>query len=146
MKDTLATGSVASAATTVAAAALGQLENGAAAGPIDAVSHILWGTEALRTDAVDVRHTLAGAGLNAAAVLGWAALHETMMPRRSRPSVQRALLSGAATSAVAYFTDYHVVPKRLTPGFEERLSRRSLFAVYATLALALAAGSLMRER
>ena len=146
IKDTLATGAVASAATTAAAAVLGRVENGSAAGPINAVSHILWGKEATCTDAVDARHTLVGAGLNAAAVTSWAALFELALPRNRRPSVPRALLTGAATAAVAYVTDYHVVPKRFTPGFEERLSGRSLFAVYATLALALAAGSLMRER
>jgi len=57
-----------------------------------------------------------------------------------------SLLSGAAVSAMAYVADYYLVPKRFTPGFEKRLSNRSLFAIYSTLALSLAAGHLMRRR
>ncbi len=146
IEDTLTTGAVATAATTAIVAVLGKVEGGSAVAPINAVSHILWGEEAAATEQLDARHTLAGAGLNAAAVTGWAGLHELFMPRRSTPSVQHALLTGVATAAVAYVTDYHVVPERFTPGFEKRLSRPSLFGVYATLALSLAAGSLCRKR
>lgn len=140
-----ATGGVAAAATTAAVAVLGKLEGGSGIAPINAVSHILWGDKEPVTEEVDASHTAAGAALNAMAVTAWAGLHELLMPRKGRPTVQRALLSGAATAAVAYVTDYHIVPKRLTPGFEKRLSGAALFGVYATLALALAAGSLCRE-
>lgn len=146
MNDTLRTGAVAAAATTAAVALLSRAENGSASEGLNAVSHILWGDEALGTDACDVRHTVAGAGLNAAAVTSWAGIHEMMMPRGERPSVGKALLAGAATSALAFAVDFHVVPKRLTPGFEEKLSRGSLLGVYAVLALALAAGSLCRGK
>lgn len=145
MQHTLATGAMASAATIAAVAVLGKMEDGTAAGPINAVSHILWGDEDADTDAVDAPHTIAGAGLNAAAVTGWAGSHELFMPKEGHPSVQRALMVGAAVSAIAYVTDYHVVPKRLTPGSEKRLKPHSLFGVYAVLALSLAAGSLSRE-
>ncbi len=146
IKDTMTTGAVATAATTATVAFLSQKENGTATAAINAVSHMLWGEEATNTDRLDARHTLAGAGLNAAAVTSWAAMHELMLPRDTRPSIGRAMLAGAATSAFAYWVDYHVVPKRFTPGFEDRLSKRSLFGVYAVLALALAAGSLTRTR
>ena len=43
---------------------------------------------------------------------------------------------------MAYFTDYHVVPDRLTPGFEKRLSPKSLRVVYSALALSLPIASL----
>jgi hypothetical protein len=43
-------------------------------------------------------------------------------------------------------TDYYVVPKRVTRGFEKRLSDPALFGVYAALALSLAAGSLLNGR
>ncbi|MGV9012023.1 MAG: hypothetical protein ACOH13_05460 [Flavobacteriales bacterium] len=140
--DTIRTGAVAATATTAVAAVLGHLENGSAVAPINAVSHILWGDEAT-TEAVDARHTLAGMVLNAASVTAWAGLHEALLPRH-RPSMPRALASGMVTAAVAYVTDYHVVPKRFTPGFEKELSPKSLFGIYATLALALAVGSLCR--
>jgi hypothetical protein len=40
-------------------------------------------------------------------------------------------------SALAYVTDYHVIPSRFTPGFELSLSRRSFPSLYAALALGL---------
>lgn len=43
MQHTLATGAMASAATTAAVAVLGKMDDGSAAGPINAISHILWG-------------------------------------------------------------------------------------------------------
>ena len=43
---------------------------------------------------------------------------------------------GFATAA--YFIDYKVVPKQLTPGIEKRLSHRSVLLAYAALALGLA--------
>ncbi len=146
ISDTISTGAVATASTTTALAVLGQLENGDPVSTINAVSHMLWGDEAAETDALDVEHTLAGIGLNAAAVTSWAGVHELFMPREGGPSVSRALLAGAATAAAAYITDYHVVPERLTPGFEKRLSRPALLGVFATLALSLAAASLYRGR
>jgi hypothetical protein len=146
IKDTLTTGAVATASTTAAVAVLGNIEGGSATAPINAVSHILWGDSAATKEQFDARHTLAGAGINAVAVTGWAGLHQLFMPRKGRASVQRAVLAGVVTAAVAYVTDYHVVPNRFTPGFEKRLSSSALFGVYATLALSLAAGSLCRKR
>lgn len=136
------TGAVAAAATTAAVAVLGQLENGSALGPINAVSHMLWGDGA-NTEELDGSHTAMGAALNATAVTSWAGIHEALLPRE-KPTVAQALLAGAATSAVAYVVDYHVVPKRFTPGFEKKLSGKALFGMYAVLALALAVGSLWR--
>lgn len=145
LKDTLTTSTVVAAATTTAVALLDEAENGSATGAINAISHILWGEEATTTEHADARHTIVGATLNAAAVTGWAGLHELLMPRHSKPTVQRALLSGAATAAAAYITDFHVVPKRFTPGFERKLSHNALLAVYLVLALSLAGVSLSRD-
>jgi len=39
-----------------------------------------------------------------------------------------------------------LVPKRLTPGWESRISRRSLAAIYAVLALSLPLRGLLRLR
>lgn len=146
MNDTMTTGAVVATATTAAAALLGRLESGSAVAPINAVSHIIVGDEEDTGERMDATHTLAGVGLNAMAVTGWAAVHELFMPRTGKPTVQRALLAGTATAALAYITDYHVMPKRLTPGFEKRLSRPALFAVFATLAISLAAAGLYRGR
>ena len=45
---------------------------------------------------------------------------------------------------VAYVVDYHVVPRRLTPGFELRVPRRALAAVYGALAVGLALRDMYR--
>lgn len=128
-----------SAATTAAAAMCGALELGRPAAPVNAVSHILWGNDAIEQDSVSAKYTGLGAAMNTAAVAAWCTLHRIVFrPERRAPGLAPALARGATTAAVAYVVDYHLVPKRLTPGFEERLSGRSLFAIYATLAISLA--------
>lgn len=146
-RDTLRTGAIATAATTLAVAALGEAEDGHAIAPVNAVSHIAWGDKAARQTDASLKYTLTGALVNAAAIGSWAAIHSFLFARHRRPpSAAAALASGTAVSALAYVTDYHVVPDRLTPGFEKRLSGRSLFAVYTVLALGLAAGAMTRPR
>jgi hypothetical protein len=49
-----------------------------------------------------------------------------------------------AVAALAYFVDYRLTPRRLTPGYERRLSGRALLAVYASLAAGLALGGLLQ--
>lgn len=143
--NSLRTGAVASVTTPAAVATFGRLEDGAAVAPINAVSHIAWGDQAARQERASLTYTATGLALNTAAVTSWAALQELTFGRRfRRPECAAALLEGVAISALAYVVDYHVVPARLTPGFEKRLSNRSLLGVYAVLALSLAAGARMR--
>lgn len=143
---TIASAGIAVAATTAALMMLGKRESGSAAAPINAVSHIAWGDEAAQRDNVDVRHTLVGGLLHIAATLGWSLMQEWVLGKWTRAgSPTRALLSGGATSAVAYVTDYHLVPKRLTPGFEKRLSPASLGLIYVILAVSLSAGSAIAQ-
>jgi hypothetical protein len=59
--------------------------------------------------------------------------------------LSEALVEGTVVSGLAYVTDYYVVPDRLTPGFEKRLSNKSLTAIYCALAVGLAAGALRRR-
>ena len=63
-----------------------------------------------------------------------------------RPPSRAVPARGAATSAIAYVVDYHVVPRRLTPGFELRLPGAALAGIYAAMALGLAARDLLGER
>jgi len=65
-----------------------------------------------------------------------------------RPSLAplAAAAGGAAVAAGAYVTDYYLVPKRFTPGFEKRLSGQSLALVYGALALGLAVSALLSDR
>ena len=144
--DSLVTGAIAAATTTATAALCGQLEDGRPVGPVNAVSHILWGDSAARRTQLSVKHTLTGAALNAAAVTSWAFVQEAVFGRkRRRATIGEAALEGAAISTLAYVTDYHVVPDRLTPGFEKRLSNKSLATIYGVLAVSLAASALARN-
>ncbi len=145
--DSLCTGAIATVATTAAVAAAGTVEREGPLGPINAVSHIAWGDEAATHDEASLKYTGAGLALNATAVTGWAAVHELLCGRAvDKGGVTAALISGAAVSAMAYVTDYYIVPSRFTPGFEKRLSNRALFGIYSVLAVSLALGSLCRGR
>lgn len=133
---------LATAATTAAALLLGKKETGSAAAPLNATSHIVWGDEAASHNETDWQHTAVGALLNAGAMVSWS-LVQRLLPRPK--SWLGAALSGASVSALAYVTDYHLVPKRLTPGFEKRLSPRALFLIYASMASALAGGAALSK-
>lgn len=140
-------GAIAAGATALCAALGGKRDSGNAIAPINATSHIVWGESAGAVGNVDVRHTVPGTVLHAGACVFWATFYEKLFGRAAdRGDVATALLGGAAVAAAAYVTDYHVVPKRLTPGWEARLSPRSLAAVYTVLALSLPLRGLLRRR
>ncbi len=147
LNDSIATGAIATAATTAAASVCGRIEEGEPIAPLNAISHILYGDEAATHNEPSTKYTMPGILLNTAAITGWAAVHEIMFSGRRRPqTLAGALAAGAATSALAYVTDYYLVPKRFTPGFEKRLSNKSLAGIYATLALSLGVASWLRHR
>jgi len=134
IRDAAWSGAVVAAVTTIAVAACGR-RRGSALAPINATSHVLWGDSAGQVARPTVRHTLPGAAINAGACVFWAALYEWAFGQRASP-VARAL-GGPAVAAAAYVTDYHVVPRRLTPGWELSLAKADLAVVYAALAVAL---------
>lgn len=140
---TLLTSAVTTAATTATVCLLSSRDTGHPAAALNATSHILWGEKATGHDQWDVRHTLTGALLNAGAMGLWSAVMG-LLPRPR--SALGALRNGTIVSALAYFTDYHVVPQRLTPGFEQRLSRKSLLSTYAVLAASLAFSGFVTRR
>ena len=133
---------LASLATSAAVSILARHETGHTAAGLNATSHILWGDRASKVNDFDAKHTVAGALLNSGAMLSWALVH-SLLPRAN--SVPAILTKGALVSALAYVTDYHVVPKRLTPGFEKRLTTPSLAAVYGVLAASIAAADWFRR-
>ena len=132
---------LATLATTIVAALCGHLENGDAAQPINDISHIAFGDEALAQRGFSLRYTGTGLALTKTANDGWALLHETLFgAAQDEGNALLSLLGGAAVAALAYAVDFHLVPPRLTPGFEKHLSKRSLLAIYCVLALALGLG------
>lgn len=142
----LITASVATLATTAVTAILGKKETDSAAAPLNATSHIAWGDEAATHDEIDVKHTGLGTLLNAAAMASWSMFNELVWRRWvSRGSRSRSLVAGTATSGIAYVTDYYLVPKRFTPGFEKRLSPMAMGIIYASLAISMAAGLALHQ-
>jgi hypothetical protein len=149
-------------AAAAAASLAGKCEDGSYAAPLNATSHILWGDEAADKDNASLKYTLTGFLLNHGSAIFWAWFYEKFFgadsgsaaaPARASneranagappPSLAQPLLGAAAVTAGAYITDYYLVPKRFTPGFEKRVSGKSLAAIYAALAIGLAARDLI---
>jgi len=147
IRDALRGGGLAALTTTATVAGCGKVETGSAAAPINAISHIVWGDRAARVNRPTLKYTLVGILLNSAAVTMWAAVFAALFGSRHRDpqSLPARLAQGAFVAASAYVVDYALVPNRLTPGFEKRLSGRSLLAIYAVLAASLALGSRIRR-
>jgi hypothetical protein len=138
-KQAVVSGAVASVLSAAALALCGHLENRRPAGPINGPSQWLYGRWAARMRQPSWKHTLSGFLVHHVTATGWALLHEHAFGRRKaqQPMSQR-LGRAAVTAAVANFVDFQMTPKRLTPGFETQLSRKSLFVVYAAFAIGLA--------
>jgi hypothetical protein len=147
LRDATQSGAIAAGTVSAAVALAGARDSGSAVAPLNATSHIAWGESAGAVESVDAKHTLLGMALNAGACFFWATFYEKWFGRAAeRRDVGVALLGGAVVATAAYVTDYHLVPKRLTPGWELRLSRRSLAAAYVVLALSLPLRGLLRGK
>lgn len=150
VRATAGTTAVATLTTIAAVAALGKREGDNAVAPINAMSHIAFGDEAGAQDRPSAKYTATGLAFGVLGVAFWSFLQAAVLRRTKLGKAPLApLVAGTAVSAAAYAVDYHLVPKRLTPGFEKRLSKESLIVVYAAMAAGLAAGALLtsnRER
>jgi hypothetical protein len=151
----LVSGSVASIASAAVAAACGQRHEGKPAAPINAISHWLWDERAFANEDITLRHTVVGYAIHHAMSVFWALVFEGRMDAvaektgeavRPPATTGEAITSGLAVAATACFVDYNCTPDRLTPGFEHKLPKPSLFAVYASFGLGLAAGHLLARR
>lgn len=144
LRDGLVAGSLASLASTVALAARGRSETGRASAPINAVSHWVHGPSACARNEPDARHTALGLAIHHASALFWGFGYAALL-RRAAAAPAKAntpLTLAAATTLVAAVTDLKLVPERLTPGFEHRLSRGSVAATYVAFGLGLALSGL----
>jgi hypothetical protein len=146
LASALTTGSVASVVSTAALAALAKMEGKSAAQPLNSTSHWLHGEKAADVGAVDAAHTGVGFATHHASALFWALPFEMWLeshPPRSNLELGR---DAAVMSAIAAIVDYGITPRRLTPGWELTLSRKSMVGAFASLALGLAAGALVSRR
>ena len=78
-----------------------------------------------------------------ASALFWAVPYGLWLQRKSERSTEEIVVGGAATAALAATVDYLAMPRRLTPGWELALSRRSIGLTFVGLALGLAGGALL---
>ena len=143
----LVSGTVASVVSTVALSILGKAELGKFAAPVNGPSQWIWGRHAPYQDHFSLRYTLIGYAIHHAASIFWAIWYEKL--RQQLPPAESAatiLAPAVATTAAAYAVDFHFTPKRLTPGFEHRLSQPSLLIVYGAFALGLAATVLFSRK
>jgi hypothetical protein len=143
LAKSLISGTVASAVSAAVLGVLAKAEGAEAVQPINATSHWLRGDQSGKVTAIDAKHTGTGLATHHGACLMWALLFETL--RAASPDAGPARIARDATtiSIIAALVDYGVVPKRLTPGWEEPLPIRSVAGGFAGLALGLAIGGMI---
>ncbi|HZP86503.1 MAG TPA: hypothetical protein VFB54_06760 [Burkholderiales bacterium] len=142
LRDSLISGALTAISSATAAMLLARREGQRPAVAVNAVSHWLWGPRAAWHDEVSIQYTATGAATNTAACVWWAGVYEWLRGRL--PATPAATLAaGPAVAALAYVVDYHVVPARLTPGYELRLSNRSLGWLYVVIGLSLPVRALL---
>ena len=140
-------GALASVASTVALALAGRRETGSYAAPTNATSHWVWDREAFRIYHPTWRHTVPGYLIHHATSTFWAVLYAWAHANRPHARSLPAALAGAgAAAAPACAVVYTLTPKRLTPGFEEHLSKPAMTVVYAAFGIGLAVGGLLANR
>jgi hypothetical protein len=131
-------GTAASLLSTAVLALAGKLERNAPAGPINGPSQWLFGRQAAYRRSPSLRYTVTGFLIHHAMATGWALLHERLFGgNKQAQTPARRLRNAATTAAVANFVDYKLTPRRLQPGFEAQLSKKSLLAVYVAFAVGL---------
>jgi len=146
LQQTVATGGAASLLSMLMLLARCRREGQPVLRGLNAISHWLWGDRALRQDRASLRYTATGAIIHHASSLFWAALLAAATRKKAALAPPQFLPYAAATTAVAWVVDYHLTPKRLTPGFEHVISTRSRLFVYAAFAAGLALGALRNKR
>ncbi len=148
LRQALVAGSVASITSSAVIVAASHRHRGAPASGTNATSHWLWGAKAQRRDRPSWRYTAVGYAIHHASSVFWAAIYEAVLARRATASPRYRSLLAAGVGLLAWFVDYRVVPRRLTPGFERHFPRKSMLATYVAFSggLALAAILLRRRR
>jgi hypothetical protein len=140
------TGTIASLATTAALVALARAEGKGALQPTNSTSHWLHGDGAGRVRRADLAHTGLGYATHHGSAIFWALPFEAWLATRPPRTPAQLLLDASVMAGIAAVVDYGVVPKRLTPGWETVLSKRSIAATYLAMAAGLAAGAMMTQR
>ena len=138
-------GTIASLTTTAALILLAKSEGKGALQPTNATSHWLHGEKAGRVRQADAAHTMVGYGTHHASALFWAVPFEAWLWARPPKTPLLLLRDASVMAAIAATVDYGLVPKRLTPGWELALSKRSVAATFAAMAAGLALGAMFTQ-
>jgi len=137
-RQALVSGFTSSLLSTAVMALAGKVERNAPAAPLNGPSQWVFGRSAAYRRSATLRYTLTGFLIHHLMATGWAVVHERMFGRHKKDQTPIQRLGYAAvTAAAANFIDYRVTPRRLQPGFDAQLSRKSLFAIYAAFAVGL---------
>lgn len=144
--DARFSGGAAAAGSLAMLALCGRRRIGSAVAPINAPSHMVWGDVALRKNSPSLRYTLPGLALHVGSSLFWGVLYEKFFAPPAGAGAGAALRNAGAATAGAALVDLRLVPSRLTPGFERRLSSASLLLVYGAFAFGLAIGGCAAAR
>lgn len=144
--DCLISGTIGGLVSLIASATAARIEHGRGKEtlPIHAVSHIAWNDAPDSHRGRKTHNAVIGTALHQGACVFWAVFYEALFGRCGERNLGAGLAGGAAIATAAYVTDYYIVSDRFKPGFEAHLSGRSLFGIYAALALGLAAAARLR--
>jgi len=143
MASAAITGTVAGVVSTAALATLANAEGKSAPQPTNSTSHWLHGDDAAREQRIDLAHSAVGFATHQASAVFWALPFQAWLASRPQRSNIELLRDAAVMSSIAAAFDYGVTPKRLTPGWELTLSKKSMVAAFASLALGLATGAIV---
>lgn len=147
LRRALLSGSTASLLSALAVAWRGHAERAGAWRGINAVSHWRWGERAFKETKPSLRYTLPAVIVHHASSIFWAAIYERWLRRdrqQQEPALAKKIIKRAAgVTALAWFVDFHLTPKRLTPGFERVISKPSLIMTYAAFGCGLSALGLL---
>lgn len=138
-------GTVVSLATTAVLALLARNEGKGILQPTNSTSHWLHGEQAGSVRHGDVAHTLVGYGTHHASSVLWALFFESWLASRPPRPPLVMVRDALGTAAIAAAVDYGLVPRRLTPGWEAVLSKRSIAATFLVMAAGLAAGGMLSQ-
>lgn len=136
------TAAIATAATSAVLMLASRSEIGSPWAAFNSICHMVDGDDRDFPHEFSARETLLGAGLNASAIGTWAVLYEGLLGGVPLPS--SSFWAAVATAGI-WLVDYRLVPKRFTPGFENRLSKRSIALAYLALAASFALTPLWNE-
>ena len=138
LSNALISGTIVGLATFVAGSVYAASARISPVAPTNAVSHIIWGDNAMKKNQLDLKHTGTGAMLHYLSAIWWAFWYEWGFGEQAeKKGVVKAMEGGAIISSLAYLIDYHILPKRLSPGFEARLPSNSLPIMFGVIGLTL---------